>query len=194
VTTETSRGASSLIDAVRIGRALNKMTQTQAEELGVDEPNRYFRIGGADSPGKHNMAPPIDKTKWFKIESVDLENAPQTGNVFEDMAGLQSDLVGVVATWEPPNLIDNVKSVAQLEEIQRRASAGRWRKSPQAVDEPWVGILVAEVLGKDLDKPGERRVVRKLIGLWMEKKALEEYTAKDGHGEEKPYVRGGPGE
>lgn len=199
VTTETSRGASSLMDAVRIGRAINRMTKAQADELRVDEPSRCFRIGGADSPGKHNMAPPIDKTHWFQLVSVDMGNgAPSTGNPFDDfnreLQGEQSDHVAVVDTWEPPNLIDNVDNVAQLEEIQKRATAGKWRKSQQSIDEPWVGLLVAEVLSLDDTNKGHRALIRKLLAMWYATKALVVYEAKDSHGEVKPYVRGGPGD
>ena len=99
VTTETSRGASSLMDACRIGRAINKMTKAQGDELGVEEPNRFFRIGGADSAGKHNLAPPTDKTQWYRLASVSLENGrPAGGNAFENMAPDRSDWVGVVET------------------------------------------------------------------------------------------------
>lgn len=192
VTTEKSRGASSLMDACRIGRAMNKMTKAQADELGVEEPNRFFRIGGADSAGKHNLAPPTDKTHWYRLASVCLENGkPVGGNAFENMAPDLSDWVGVVETWEPPSLMSHVDSVAQLEEIQLRATAGRWRKSQQSVDEPWIGLLVAEVLNLDASNQGHRSRIRKLLGVWLGTKALEVYEAKDGHGEVKPYVRGG---
>ena len=196
VTTETSRGASALMDAARIGRALNRMTKTQGEELGVETPSSFFRIGGADSPGKHNLAPPADKTEWYQLVSVPLGNGHDAGNPFGNVGGnAEGDHVAVVDRWEPTKLLDHVETVAQLEEIQRNATSGRWRHSQQAQGEPWIGKLIADVLGDcDLAKEGHRKRVRKLLNLWIETKALEIYEAKDSHGEVKKYVRGGPGE
>ncbi|QZN98538.1 AAA family ATPase [Chenggangzhangella methanolivorans] len=193
VTTEKSRGASSLMDACRIGRAMNKMTKAQADELGVEEPNRFFRIGGADSAGKHNLAPPTDKTHWYRLASVCLENGkPAGGNAFQNMAPDLSDWVGVVETWEPPSLMSHVDNVAQLEEIQRRVGRGKFRESYNSAE--WVGGVVADVLELDAMNKGHRARIRRLLAVWYASGALEIYEEKDDHREVKKYVRVGSGD
>lgn len=94
---EMARGASSLSGAVRSARTLCVMDETEADALGIEAERRtwYLRVDNA----KSNMAPPADKTDWLERHSVELPNG---------------DHVGVVGTWKPPSLFDNVR----LEDIK----------------------------------------------------------------------------
>jgi hypothetical protein len=83
--TDDSRGASAIRDAVRGSRVLNSLTREQAREAGIEEQERafYFRV----DRGKANYLPPAKKATWRKFENVEL---------------LNGDQVGVVAVWEFP--------------------------------------------------------------------------------------------
>jgi RecA-family ATPase len=83
--TDDSRGASAIRDAVRGSRVLNTLTRDQAREAGIEEQERafYFRV----DRGKANYLPPAKKATWRKFENVEL---------------LNGDHVGVVAVWEYP--------------------------------------------------------------------------------------------
>lgn len=89
---EMARGASSLSGAVRSARTLCVMEESEAEGLGIDVSRRtwYLRVDNA----KSNMAPPAEKTDWLERHSVELPNG---------------DHVGVVGTWKPPSLFENVR-------------------------------------------------------------------------------------
>jgi hypothetical protein len=86
VTVESSRGAKALTDACRSVRAINRMSEKEAQDSGADNPRVHFRAFN----DKSNLAPPADKSDWFKIESVQLGNGPQG----------RGDSVGVVTPWE----------------------------------------------------------------------------------------------
>ena len=64
------RRASALVFHSRSARALNTMSEKEAEAAGIDLGQRrfYFRIDN----GKSNCAPPPERSEWRKIESIDL--------------------------------------------------------------------------------------------------------------------------
>ncbi|WLA47289.1 AAA family ATPase [Bradyrhizobium elkanii] len=72
VTVESARGAKALTDACRVVRAINRMSEKEAQDSGADNPRLHFRAFN----DKANLAPPADKSDWFKIESVRLGNGP----------------------------------------------------------------------------------------------------------------------
>ena len=78
------RGASSLRDAVRSARMLNRMTEEEADKAGITGHARasYFRMDRV----KNNYDPPEHAT-WRRIVNVELFN---------------TDDVGVVEAWEFP--------------------------------------------------------------------------------------------
>ena len=78
------RGASAVHDALRAVRVLNRMSDKDAEILGIPEQDRakYFRVDRA----KGNNAP-ATKAVWHQFINVSLPNG---------------DEVGVVAAWELP--------------------------------------------------------------------------------------------
>jgi len=81
-----ARGASAVIDAIRLSRVLNVMSVKEGENSGLDELARlsYFRM----DRGKSNTAPPSRVATWRKFENVELDNG---------------DEVGVVTAWDHPN-------------------------------------------------------------------------------------------
>lgn len=147
-TVEDGRGAGALLAAARSARVLNPMTKEQAERAGVASNRGHFR---ADN-GKANLAPPPDRSEWFRFASVALGNGPNGG-----------DHVAVVEPWQWPDPMESV-SVEDLRKAQRAIAGGRWRESAQAKD--WAGIAIAEALGIELDVAGRGRV-KALLKTWI---------------------------
>jgi hypothetical protein len=89
-TTSDARGATALINKVRLSRVCNIMTPQLAEQARVkeDDRRRHFRV---DS-GKGNIAPP-GKATWFKIISVPCPNGEDTP---------------VVVSWKFPGVFDSI--------------------------------------------------------------------------------------
>lgn len=127
-TADDARGASALIAAARSVRMLNRMTDAEAAEAGVDAADAalYFRT----TNGKANLARASGK-KWCKIEALTLENG---------------DEVATVVEWHWPNLTAafNVDTVS---EIQRIIGRSQYRKDHQSPD--WIGRRISHVFGYD---------------------------------------------
>ena len=89
-TIEDARGASSLRDAARTRRVLNRMTETQAKSAGLitGAHRSYF----FSDPDTSSMIRPAHAHEWYEIVSVNLGN----GDVGD------GDEVGVVTPWDHP--------------------------------------------------------------------------------------------
>jgi hypothetical protein len=151
VTAESARGAVALIGAARSARALNGMTQDEADKAHVENRRLYFRITDA----KANMAPPSAKSTWRKLESVSLEN---------DTFDRPADLVGVATEWKWPDTMASV-TVANLRAVQSEIAAGEWMDAIQA-GERWAGYAVAKVMGLNLDNKADKALVRECLKAW----------------------------
>lgn len=171
VTVESSRGAKALTDACRSVRAINRMSDKEAQDAGVDNPRLYFRTFN----DKSNLAPPADKSDWFKIESIQLGNGPQG----------HGDSVGVVTTWEWPSAFGDV-TTDDLFRVQKAIAAGEWRQSSSS--KGWVGGAVADVLGLNLTDPGAKSKVKTLLRTWIENKALKVVQRPDESRHDRPFV------
>jgi RecA-family ATPase len=130
-TVDSSRGARSFIDACRSVRVIERMPKEEARKLDLEHGAYYFR----SFSGKLNFAPPAEQSDWFKIESVNIENAFPFG-----------DDVGVVTPWQHPGARE-ADLTADVVALVREAVGlePRWRESPKA--DMWVGKAVAPILG-----------------------------------------------
>lgn len=155
VTANSSRGASSLVDAARGGLALNTMTEAEADRFGIDkgERRRFFRADSA----KANRAP-ADAGQWFELVSVHLENGPDGG-----------DSVGVATPWSPPDPFHDV-TTHDLRAVQARIADGNWKDSQQSPD--WAGLVVADVLDLDLGDKAAKAKVASILRTWTKNGAL----------------------
>jgi hypothetical protein len=172
VTVESSRGAKALTDACRSVRAINRMSEKEAQDSGVDNPRLHFRAFN----DKSNLAPPPDCSNWFKIESVQLGNGPQG----------HGDSVGVVTPWEWPSAFGGV-TTDDLFRVQKAIAAGEWRQSPTAA-KGWAGSAVADVLGIDLADPAAKAKVKSLLRTWTENKALKVVQRPDESRHDRPFI------
>lgn len=171
-TVEDGRGAGALLAAARSARVLNPMTKEQAEKAGLPSHRGFFR---ADN-GKANLAPPPDRSEWFRLASRPLGNGPDGG-----------DHVAVVETWQWPDLLAGV-TVEDLQKAQRALGEGRWRENAQAKD--WAGIPIAAALGIDLDQAGKTRI-KNMLRSWLSSGMMVVVSGKDAKGNVRPFVEVG---
>ena len=87
------RGASSLIDAVRLAYTLTRMSEQEAQTFNIAEEERrqYVRLDRA----KTNLVPLSASATWFKLVGVRLGNATEMYP--------NGDEVQTVEIWIPPN-------------------------------------------------------------------------------------------
>jgi hypothetical protein len=171
VTTESSRGAKALTDACRSVRAINRMSEKEAQESGTDNPRLHFRAFN----DKANLAPPADSSDWFRLASVDLGNGPDG----------HGDSVGVVTTWDWPAPFSDV-TTADLFRVQKAIATGQWRQSAIAKD--WAGIAVGATLGLEMSDAAAKSKVKSLLKTWIENKALKVVLRDDESRHERPFV------
>jgi hypothetical protein len=178
-TVDDGRGASALLDAVRVARAINSMTAKEAEdaEIEVNKRRWYFR---ADN-GKINLTPPAEQATWYKLVSVDLENAGP-GDDWD-----QSDKVGVVTAWNYPAVaMPNITADEAARVLAAIKSGGPWRADPRS--KSWVGCAIAQALGLDLERRTHRRAVAKLADDWERNGLLIRVTGQDSQRHEREFI------
>jgi hypothetical protein len=148
-TTESGRGAIALLAAARSGRVLNKMTDGQTAEAGVqDDPATFFSV----SRDKANLAPAGNRV-WRRMASVVLANG---------------DDVGVCEAWKWPSTFDGL-TVQDLLKVQQAIEGKQPRYSDQTGDD-WAGVIVAKVL--NLNAESDRKRIKKMINAWLVSGAL----------------------
>jgi AAA domain/Primase C terminal 2 (PriCT-2)/RepB DNA-primase from phage plasmid len=178
ITSDSGRGASALRDAGRICRVFNLMTKDEAAKVGIEgeKRRRYYRT----YDDKRNMAPPAEKSDWFYLESVWLDNAQDPLNPLD-----RGDSVGVTTPWAWP---DDTARVTQtdFEECREVIQTGRWRHSPQAND--WVGNAIADALGLDPENPAHYQRIKHIIAKWLTEGKLVKVKDKDENRKDKWYV------
>ncbi|HEX8444152.1 MAG TPA: AAA family ATPase [Allosphingosinicella sp.] len=178
-TAERARGASALVGAARSVLALNKMTEEEGRQFGIDGEQRRRYVRAYDD--KNNRTPPAEACDWYQLASVSLGNG---------IMGGEGDSLPVMLPWSPPDAFDGV-TVAHLQEVQQRIGSGQYRKDPQSSD--WVGLLIAEVLGLDVtDRKGSDAArVKRLQSRWEANKALLPVRGKDHKGNERVFLEAG---
>lgn len=152
-TADDSRGASALVNATRSTRVLNRMSEKEAEQLGIDNRRLYFRIDN----DKANLAPPADKAVWRRLVSVGIGNG-------SDWTQSDQDRVGVVEPWSPPDPRGELTE-ADVNAVLEAVRDGEWRESSRA--KGWVGYAFEKALDWDLGVPETRRLVVRLVTSWL---------------------------
>ncbi|WP_338307223.1 hypothetical protein [Bradyrhizobium sp. TM233] len=150
VTADSGRGAGALKDKARAVRAINTMSEKEAEKAGIDSKDRfsYFRVTNV----KSNMSKRSGYADWYRIVSVDL------GNGTKWSAG---DSVGVVEKWKWPSETDTSDDISpeELDEIKRQISSGAHGDNHQSKD--WAGLVFSKVLG--LNAKADKRKIGRLM-------------------------------
>jgi hypothetical protein len=167
-TIEDSRGASALINVARVRRAVNKMTEVQAGQCGIDPKRRGFFFSVSDA--FTNVAKPNEGLDFYQLESVNLGNDP---------VHFDGDELGVPTPFKFEKMEHVPADEIQTDAIEAaiRMKKG-WRMNPQSPE--WIGHAFAEGLGKDASSKPVRKQIKNLIASWFESGRLVEYTGKDG--------------
>jgi hypothetical protein len=166
-TVADARGATALINKVRLSRVFNVMT-TQlaiAAQIKEEDRRRYFRV---DS-GKANIAPP-EKATWFKIVAVACKNGEDTPTV---------------VSWKYPNVFDQV-SVEMVNRIRTIAAEGKYRKDSRS--DKWIGRPVAEMLDLDLEDEADQAQVKKILKTWFANGVLKTTEGQDDNRNKRVFV------
>ncbi len=168
-TVEDARGAVSLIGAARSVRVLNRMSEEQAGEAGINKEDRfgYFYT----TYGKSNLTPLSHKAEWRHLVSTPLGNG--TG------LAQPQDFAPVVTEWHWPSAEEVAGDLTedQRASILAAVSASDYKKSPKAKN--WVGTAVAYAVGLDLDDNVQRKRASSLVTALMREGALIEREERD---------------
>lgn len=168
-TVEDARGAVSLIGAARSVRVLNRMSEEQAGEAGINKEDRfgYFYT----TYGKSNLTPLSHRAEWRHLVSTPLGNG--TG------LAQPQDFAPVVTEWHWPSAEDMAGDLTddQRASILAAVSASDFKKSPKAKN--WVGSAVAYAVGLDLDDNVQRKRASSLVSALMREGALVEREERD---------------
>ena len=170
-TVSDARGASSLVDAARHVRRLQRMTADEARKAGIEEAEfwRFTREGDS----KDNLAPPNTDSTWRQMVSVELPNG---------------DNVGVAEPWKWPDPFTDI-SAADLLRVQRLIGEGEYRENSRSKD--WAGSVVADVLDQDVSDPYVRTKIKGVIDTWVKNGALRIVELPDKTRHMRKYIRSG---
>lgn len=157
-TVDSVRGAGSLIGAARAARVINKVSQEDAQKLGVSEHESLgiFRV----DDGKANLAPPAANALYRRMHGVELPNG---------------ETVGVCIPFKMPDLFDGV-SARDARDVQRLIGAAAERQEPMRLDaraKSWAGNAVAVQLDLDLDKQHEKARAKAILKKWIDTNVLK---------------------
>lgn len=151
------RGGSALRGTARFNRILVGMTEDEAAKGGVLNHRHYFRIGDMES----NLAPPSsDVNRWFEKVSVETPNHHH---------------VGAVRPWKWPDAFEGV-GVAEAIRVQRAVAACAEPPKASVQARGWVGQIVAETLGLDLEVKADKARVSAMLKAWIASDVLRVET------------------
>jgi hypothetical protein len=158
VTADSGRGAGALKDKARSVRVINTMTAAEATKAGVSVDDRfdYFRVGN----GKSNLTKRSGRSEWRRMVSVNLDN----GRHFWE----PGDSVGVVVQWKWPSAASAIEAVEpdDFDRIAAVIAEGNCRANIQAKE--WVGKVVADLLGLDLEIKDDKNHIKLMIAGWIQ--------------------------
>ena len=158
---DNARGASALANASRLLKTLSKMTEKEAEALGVVEQERRLLVRLDDA--KLNIAPPSAETMWFRLVGVDIGNdAPDYPN---------GDNVQTVERWHPPDPFAELPKTAIAEifdQLRAGPEPGEFYLRDIRAKDDWAGTPICAVAGKT---EGE---ATRILDAWIKNRVLIE--------------------
>lgn len=176
ITPEDARGGSSLIGAVRSARTLNRMSQTEAETLGIDDHTDYFKV---EPEGKNNLSRPIDKAIWYKKVGVPIANG---------------DEIVVVEKFVPPSVFEGLstESLRYLLKAINESKIYLLNNIRVIKNEHKMSLheFIADFLELDMKSERDKKKVNRIIKSWLETDVLREETISAKEIDPKSY-RGG---
>jgi hypothetical protein len=150
-------GAVSLRATFRACRILIRMTADIAEKMKIPDPWRYIRIGGS----KENYAPPPEKSSWFRLISVSLQNGTDD---YPD-----GDEIGVATSWKARGLFEGM-DYDQLSAVFAELRAVIHGPTKQAKHTPWAALPLMQIGGRS------EREATLILKTWIENGILNKGT------------------
>ena len=174
---DAARGAKALTDHARSGLIISPMSVTEAEELGVaaDDRWRYLRLDDA----KANLAPRATKAEWFRMQSVELNNASR--------AYPHGDSVTAIEPWTAPTVWDG-RSAAAINEALDAIAAGPEPGSRYSANRRgktntrWAGEVLIEMLQVNEAQAKQMLAIWVKNGLLVEEDYFDTIQRKTRHG------------
>lgn len=165
LTVDDARGGSALINAVRSGRVINRMTATEAEQAKVLSEDRHFYI--RVDRGKRNMAPP-DKASWYHLVSKEIANG---------------DSVQALEEWDFPKAEKPSESDTMwLRILLKDNPLGAHKGSGD-----WIGLSIAEHFGRDADDEADAKWIKQTISHWVKDKVIRKVRRRNKDSKERDY-------
>ena len=154
-TIDSVRGAGSLIGAARAARVINRLSEKDALRLGIPdmEATGIFRVDN----GKANLAPPADKAVYRRMVGVELANG---------------EWIGVATNYSLPDPFDGI-TAKDARKVQQAVGDAAQTDNPAKANtqaKQWVGNIVAEVLGLDVE--GDKARIKSLVKTWIDTDVL----------------------
>ncbi|MDH2329102.1 AAA family ATPase [Cereibacter sp. SYSU M97828] len=150
VTSESMRGASALLNAARVSRVLNPLSEKVKKENGIEASASYFEV----ATDKANLSR-ISAAKVHRIVSVDLQNGDSVG-VCESSPSLKKADKVVEG-------IDNITPAQRAAILTEIAAKEPCRYHPSAT--AWVGFIIARVMHLDPEADGAK--IANTIEIWI---------------------------
>jgi hypothetical protein len=155
------RGASSMKDAGRLIYTLTPMSEQEAERFNVPEEQRR-RLIRVDS-AKVNLLPPSASARWFKLVSVQLDNAT---DLYPN-----GDHIQTVEPWDPPHTWEGMDPSLQkriLIQIDAGLADGnRYTDGPNAKGREAWRVVLAQVPTKT------QQQAKEMVKTWVEAGVLK---------------------
>lgn len=172
-TVEDGRGAGALLAKVRSARVLNGMTKADADNIGLDEKERFsfFKV----ETGKANLMPRGDGAVWRRMVGVPLGNRIDA----------REDEIGVPTVWEKPDVFADLKD-HHREAVVRMVRSGQWRDDIRSSN--WVGQAVAAAMELDLDDDKDKAKVKSLVRLWLKTGVFKAVQQQDDRRKMKVFI------
>ena len=125
------RGASALQGAARIVLTLTRMTEEEAEALGIpkDERTQYIRIDNA----KANYTP-LGEVAWYQLQGQTIPNGEQ---------------VAAALPWTPPDRVANLTGEMKVEILRLMIEAGPERCRTHHHSQDYAPRWIAPLIGCD---------------------------------------------
>lgn len=171
------RGAGSIVNSTRISATLMPMTETEAENAGINPQDRHKFVRYDDA--KVNQSLKSGRARWFEKISVHLDNGTED---------TPADEVGALRPWRIPTPFDGL-SESHLMRVQQAVAGGRWREHQQAAE--WVGHAVAQALMLDANDPKDRKRITILVKEWIKNDVLRVVEGMDSKRMVKAFVEVG---
>lgn len=158
------RGAGAIVNSTRISATLMPMTAEDAQMIGIDPAERHLYVRYDDA--KANQSLKTNAAKWFKKESIELNNATED---------CPADIVGALVPWSPPDAFEGL-SGHTIELVLNQIDAGmesgeRYTASTKGGSKAsgrWAGCVLIDAVGMSEGLAG------KVIQTWLRNGVLVE--------------------